>query len=56
METATLFALAARNGLEAGAVLLVSDLVVPERVRIDPEALADGERRMGELSLRALSP
>jgi DeoD family purine-nucleoside phosphorylase len=54
MESATLFALAARHEFDAGAVLLVSDLVLPERARIDPEALADGERRMGGLAVAAL--
>jgi uridine phosphorylase len=54
METATLFALAARRGLQAAAVLVVSDLLLPTRARIDPEALRDAERKMGELVLRAL--
>ncbi|MDQ6818338.1 MAG: purine-nucleoside phosphorylase, partial [Actinomycetota bacterium] len=47
MEAATLFVLAARLGLEAGAVLVVSDLLEPERVRIAPETLRESERRMG---------
>jgi DeoD family purine-nucleoside phosphorylase len=55
METATLFALAARRGLRAGCALIVSDLVLPERRRIDIEALHDAERRLGELALAALS-
>jgi DeoD family purine-nucleoside phosphorylase len=54
MEAATLFALAARLGLEAGAVLVVSDLVEPERIRIEPEALLQAEHTMGEVALRAL--
>ena len=48
METATLFALAVRRGLEAGSLLLVSDLLLGGRTRIDAEALRDGEQRLGE--------
>ncbi len=55
MEAATLFALAARQGFAAGALLLVTDLLVPERQRIDPESLRDGEQRLGELAARALA-
>ncbi|MGI8902958.1 MAG: purine-nucleoside phosphorylase [Solirubrobacteraceae bacterium] len=57
METATLFALAARRGLCAGCVLVVSDLLAgaPERRRIDPETLGAAEQRMGKLAARALS-
>jgi len=55
METATLFALAARRGLRAGCALIVSDTVLPARQRIDPEALHDAERRVGDLALAALS-
>ena len=55
MEAATLFALAARRGLRAGCALIVSDLVLPERLRIDTEALRDAERRLGELAVAALS-
>jgi DeoD family purine-nucleoside phosphorylase len=55
METATLFALASRRGLAAGAVLIVSDLLLPERRRIDVEALRAAERQLGELAVRALS-
>jgi uridine phosphorylase len=55
METATLFALASRRGLAAGAVLIVSDLLLPERRRIDVEALRAAERHLGELAVRALS-
>jgi purine-nucleoside phosphorylase len=55
MEAATLFALAARRGFAAGALLLVTDLLVPERQRIDPESLRDGEHRLGELAARALA-
>jgi DeoD family purine-nucleoside phosphorylase len=55
METATLFALAARRGLRAGCALLVSDILLPARRHIDAEALHDAERRLGELALAALS-
>jgi DeoD family purine-nucleoside phosphorylase len=55
METATLFALAARRGLRAGCALIVSDTVLPTRRRIDTEALHDAERRLGDLALAALS-
>ncbi len=54
METATLFAVARRRSLQAAAVLLVSDLVLGERVRLSEEALRDGERRLGEAALSAL--
>ena len=55
METATLFALAARRDLRAGCALIVSDTVLPARQRIDAEALHDAERRVGDLALAALS-
>jgi uridine phosphorylase len=55
METATLFALAGRRELEAAALLLVSDLVLPTRERISPEELRAGEHRLGELAAEALA-
>jgi DeoD family purine-nucleoside phosphorylase len=55
MESATLFALAAARGLQAGSLLLVSDLIIPERVRIGAEALRDGEQRMGQAAVLALT-
>jgi DeoD family purine-nucleoside phosphorylase len=55
METATLFALAARRGLRAGCALIVSDRLLPARQRIDAEALHDVERRVGKLAVAALS-
>jgi DeoD family purine-nucleoside phosphorylase len=55
METATLFALAARRGLEAGSVLIVSDIVLPIRRRPEPEALRAAEHSLGELAARALA-
>ena len=54
MESATLFALAWRRGLRAASVLLVSDLVLPQRARIEPDSLHEGERAMGELALAAV--
>jgi purine-nucleoside phosphorylase len=51
METATLYALARRRELTAASVLIVSDIVLPERRRIDPEALREAEHRLGELAL-----
>ncbi len=54
MESAALFALAAGRGLRAAAILAVSDLVLPQRRRIDPEALAAAELRLGAAALAAL--
>ena len=54
MEAATLFALAAARGVEAAAVLVVSDLVLPERARIDSGDLRTAEVWMGEAALRTL--
>jgi uridine phosphorylase len=53
MECAAVFAVAAQRGLAAAALLLVTDLVLPERVRIDPEALRAGEERLGRAALGA---
>ena len=55
METACLFALASRRGLDAAAILVISDLLLPERVRIDPEDLARAEELMGTVATRALA-
>jgi DeoD family purine-nucleoside phosphorylase len=54
METATLFALAARRGFAAGSLLIVSDLLLPSRRRIDEDLLRAAERRLGELAALAL--
>jgi DeoD family purine-nucleoside phosphorylase len=54
MEASTLFALAARRQFDAGALLVVSDLVLPSRLRIGQDDLRAAERRMGEAALRAL--
>ena len=54
MESATLFALARRRGIQAGALLIVSDLLHGDRLRLAAEALRDAEHRLGELAMRAL--
>ncbi|MCW2966933.1 MAG: hypothetical protein JWM71_705 [Solirubrobacteraceae bacterium] len=54
MECATVFAVAAARGLQAAAVLLVSDLVLPERRRIEADALRAGEERLGSAAVAAL--
>lgn len=54
MECAGIFAVAAVHGLEAAALLLVSDLVLPVRERIAPEALRAGEERLGRAALAAV--
>ncbi len=55
METATLFSLATKRGLAAASVLLVSDLLLPRRVRIDPGALREREPALGRLGLSGLA-
>lgn len=55
MESATLFALAARRGFAAASLLVVSDLVSEERVRIEPDALREAELTMGRTALSALA-
>ncbi len=57
METATLFALAARRGVQAASVLGVSDLIAPgtKRKRIDVEGLEAVGERLGSLCSVALS-
>ena len=55
MECAAVFAVAAQRGLAAAALLLVSDIVVPVRERIDPERLREGEERLGRHALAALA-
>lgn len=55
METATLFALAAERDIDAASLLVVSDLLLPERRRIGLDELRAAEHRLGELALRALT-
>ena len=54
METAALFTLAALRSVDSGALLIVSDLLFPERHRIGDEALVAAELRLGELAVAAL--
>jgi purine-nucleoside phosphorylase len=54
MEAATLFALAARRGVSAAALLAVSDLVLPARQRIAAEQLTHAEQHMGRVATLAL--
>jgi purine-nucleoside phosphorylase len=55
MEVATLFALARAREFDAAALLAVSDVVLPFRVRIGPDELRSAERRLGDVALRALA-
>jgi uridine phosphorylase len=55
MESATLFALAARRGLIAGCALIVSDIPGPAHRRIAAADLRDAEHRLGALAARALA-
>ncbi len=55
MEAATLFALAARRGVDAGCALLVADLLAHSRARIEPDDLYAAELRLGELAMAALA-
>jgi uridine phosphorylase len=53
MEAATLFAVAARHGLAAACVCVVSD-IVPTRERIGDEALLAAEEELGRVAFAAL--
>lgn len=55
METATLFALAARRDFAAGAVLIVSDVLIPGRTRIAADALHEAEVRLGTVAIAAIA-
>jgi purine-nucleoside phosphorylase len=56
METATLFALAQKlDDVQAACALIVSDLLLGNRVRISAEQLRDAEYRLGQLGLAGLS-
>jgi DeoD family purine-nucleoside phosphorylase len=55
MESATLFALAARHGVQAATVLVVSDLLEGAQERIAEDALHEAELRMGRLAATALA-
>jgi DeoD family purine-nucleoside phosphorylase len=54
MECAALFATAAGRGAAAAALLLVSDIVLPDRRRIPTEQLRAGEERLGRAAAAAL--
>jgi purine-nucleoside phosphorylase len=54
MECATLFTLAETLKIDAGAVLVVSDLIREPPLRIGAAQLREAERQMGELAFRAL--
>ncbi|MCW2991249.1 MAG: hypothetical protein JWM73_1843 [Solirubrobacterales bacterium] len=54
MECAAVFAVAAERGIAAAALLLVSDVLFPERQRIAPEGLRAGEERLGRAALDAV--
>jgi uridine phosphorylase len=55
METATLFTIAQNKGLQAASLLIITDLILPTRSRIAPDALIQEERRAGEIATTALS-
>ncbi len=55
MESAALFALAGRRGVEAATLLIVSDRLAGGRVRIEPDALEHAEAAMGRLAAAALT-
>jgi DeoD family purine-nucleoside phosphorylase len=55
MEAATLFTLAAARGVQAAALLAVSDVVLTKRIRIGQDELRAAEQRMGAAALRALT-
>ena len=54
METATLFTIAKRKGLQAAALLIVTDQLLPTRQRIDAQALAKAEHQLGETAAKGL--
>ncbi len=55
MEAATVLRVAALRGLQAGCVLVVSDLLGPGRGRIDAETLEAAAERMGRIAAASLS-
>ena len=54
METAALYAVGARRGVEVAAVLAVSDVVGPPRQRLDEDALRAAGERVGRAGAAAL--
>lgn len=55
METATLFQLGALRGVATGCVLVASDLLGPQRGRIEPEAMEAAAVAVGRIAITALS-
>jgi uridine phosphorylase len=55
LTAGAVFAVAARHGLAAACVLTVSDVLVGERRRIEPEALEHAEVELGRVGAAALS-
>jgi purine-nucleoside phosphorylase len=55
MEAATLFRLAQLRGVQAGCILIVTDLLGPARGRIDQPTLTSAVERMGKIAAAALS-
>jgi DeoD family purine-nucleoside phosphorylase len=55
MEAAALFTIAALRGVQAGCLLVVSDVLVETRERIDDDALREAVEVMTELALRAVT-
>jgi DeoD family purine-nucleoside phosphorylase len=55
METATLFTLGAKLGLQAASLLIVTDLILPARHRITTDALTKAEIRLGQIATTALT-
>ena len=55
MEAATVLRIATLRGVQAGCVLIVSDLLGPARGRIDADALETAARRVGRIAAAALS-
>lgn len=53
MEAATIFAVAAKRGVEAGCALLVSDIIA-DKQRIEPEALYAAELELGRVAISSL--
>jgi uridine phosphorylase len=55
METAAIFTLAARRGVQAGCALLVSNMLTGTPDYIDQAELHDAELTLGVLAVAALS-
>lgn len=53
MECAALCSVGARHAVPVAALLLVTDIILPERRRIEHDALREGEQRLGRVALAA---